>query len=63
MPDDPVPVADAILAAPIARVDQDWAIISEAAVPSPARFIRQMAVFIRNPDGHGAGTTNGTTTS
>lgn len=38
-------------APPLARVHEDWAIISETAVPSPDRFVRQMAVFRRNPDG------------
>ena len=38
--------------APIAaRVDEDWAIITEYSMPSPARFVRQMAVFLRNQDG------------
>ncbi|HET6914778.1 MAG TPA: methyltransferase domain-containing protein [Acidimicrobiales bacterium] len=34
-----------------ARVDEDWAIITEYSMPSPARFVRQMAVFVRNEDG------------
>jgi len=38
--------------APIAaRLGEDWAIITEYSMPSPARFVRQMAVFLRNPDG------------
>jgi len=33
------------------RVDEDWAIITEYSVPSPDRFVRQMAAFLRNDDG------------
>jgi SAM-dependent methyltransferase len=29
----------------------DWALITEFAVPSPDRFVRQMAIFSRNDDG------------
>jgi SAM-dependent methyltransferase len=32
-------------------VTDDWALVTEYAVPSPDRFVRQMAVFTRNPDG------------
>jgi SAM-dependent methyltransferase len=32
-------------------VGEDWAIVSEFSVPSPDRYIRQMATFIRNDDG------------
>jgi SAM-dependent methyltransferase len=35
----------------IGRVADDWAIITEFATPSPDRFVRQIAVFVRNPDG------------
>ena len=34
-----------------ARVGEDWAIITEYSMPSRARFVRQMAVFVRNEDG------------
>jgi SAM-dependent methyltransferase len=33
------------------RVGDDWAIITEFSVPSPDRFVRQMATFLRNEDG------------
>lgn len=33
------------------RVGEDWAIVTEYSVPSPDRFVRQMAVFVRNDDG------------
>ena len=33
------------------RVSGDWALITEFSVPTPARFVRQMAVFTRNDDG------------
>ncbi len=32
-------------------VADDWALITEFAVPSPDRFVRQMAIFTRNDDG------------
>jgi hypothetical protein len=32
-------------------VGEDWALVSEFSVPSPDRFVRQMATFIRNDDG------------
>lgn len=35
----------------LGRVGEEWAIITEFSVPSPARFVRQMAVFVRNEDG------------
>lgn len=38
-------------AATAGRLGEDWAIITEYSVPTPARFVRQMAVFVRNPDG------------
>jgi SAM-dependent methyltransferase len=34
-----------------ARVDENWAIITEYSVPAPNRFVRQMAVFVREDDG------------
>jgi SAM-dependent methyltransferase len=34
-----------------ARVGANWAIITEYSMPSPSRFVRQMAVFVRNADG------------
>jgi SAM-dependent methyltransferase len=33
------------------RAGDDWAIITEFSMPSPARFVRQMAIFVRNDDG------------
>ena len=38
-------------AKPVGWVGEDWAIVTEFSVPSPDRFIRQMATFIRNDDG------------
>lgn len=35
----------------LGRVGEDWAIITEFSMPSPARFVRQMAVFVRNKGG------------
>jgi len=35
----------------LGRVGEDWAIVTEFSMPSPARFVRQMAVFVRNQDG------------
>ncbi len=32
-------------------VSDDWAIVTEFSLPSPDRFVRQMAVFVRNDDG------------
>jgi SAM-dependent methyltransferase len=32
-------------------VGDDWAVVTEFSVPSPARFVRQMATFVRNDDG------------
>jgi SAM-dependent methyltransferase len=32
-------------------VGDDWAIVTEFSVPSPERFVRQMATFVRNDDG------------
>ena len=33
------------------RVGEDWAIVTEFSMPAPDRFVRQMAVFVRNDDG------------
>lgn len=35
----------------LGRVGDDWAIVTELSTPSPDRFVRQMAVFVRNDDG------------
>jgi SAM-dependent methyltransferase len=35
----------------LGRVAEDWAIVTEFSVPSPDRFVRQMAIFVRNDDG------------
>jgi SAM-dependent methyltransferase len=35
----------------VGRVGDDWAIVTEYSMPSPSRFVRQMAVFVRNGDG------------
>lgn len=35
----------------LGRVEDDWAIVTEFSVPSPDRFVRQMATFVRNDDG------------
>ena len=35
----------------VGRVGDDWAIVTEFSMPSPSRFGRQMAVFVRNDDG------------
>jgi SAM-dependent methyltransferase len=32
-------------------VGEDWAIVTKFSVPSPNRFVRQMATFVRNDDG------------
>jgi SAM-dependent methyltransferase len=32
-------------------VDDDWALVTRFSVPSPDRFVREMATFIRNDDG------------
>ena len=34
-----------------ARVGDEWAIITEYSMPTPARFVRQMATFLRRDDG------------
>jgi SAM-dependent methyltransferase len=33
------------------RVGDDWAIVTEFSLPSPDRFVRQMAAFVRTDDG------------
>jgi SAM-dependent methyltransferase len=33
------------------RAEKEWAIVTEYDVPSPQRFVRQMATFVRNDDG------------
>ena len=38
-------------APPAGWVRDDWALITEYSMPTPARFVRQMAIFMRNPDG------------
>ena len=38
-------------AQPVGFVSDDWALITEYSMPTPARFVRQMAIFVRNPDG------------
>ena len=35
----------------LARVGDDWAIISRFSVPTPDRYVRDMATFLRNADG------------
>jgi SAM-dependent methyltransferase len=40
--------ADAL---PRGWVSEDWALVTETSVPSPDRFVRQMAIFMRNDDG------------
>lgn len=44
--------ADPVRDLPVnARVADDWAIIVRRSTPSPDRFVRQMAVFLRDDDG------------
>jgi SAM-dependent methyltransferase len=38
-------------AAPFARAESDWALITEFALPAPDRFIRDLTIFVRNEDG------------
>ena len=33
------------------RVGDDWAIVMESSLPTPDRYVRQMATFLRNDDG------------
>jgi SAM-dependent methyltransferase len=35
----------------LGRVTEDWALITEFSMPSPDRFVRQMATFVRSEDG------------
>jgi hypothetical protein len=35
----------------LGRVGDDWAIITQFSMPSPDRFVRQMAVFLRDDEG------------
>ncbi len=35
----------------LGKATSDWAIITEFSVPSPDRFVRQMAIFVREADG------------
>jgi SAM-dependent methyltransferase len=35
----------------LGRVEDDWAIVTEFSIPSPDRFVRQMATFLKNGDG------------
>jgi SAM-dependent methyltransferase len=35
----------------LGRVGEDWALVTQFSVPSPDRFVRQMAIFTRNEDG------------
>ncbi len=37
--------------ATLAWKHDDWALITETSVPTPDRFVRQMATFMPNPDG------------
>jgi SAM-dependent methyltransferase len=37
-------------AAPYARAEADWALITEFALPSPHRFIRDLTIFVLNED-------------
>jgi SAM-dependent methyltransferase len=36
---------------PVGWVADEWALITERSVPTPDRFVRQMAIFTRNEDG------------
>jgi SAM-dependent methyltransferase len=37
-------------APPAARVDDDWAIITQFSLPAPSRFVRQITTFVRADD-------------
>lgn len=43
-------------------VGDDWALVTRFSTPSPDRYVREMATFTRTTTGHGAATTNATTT-
>jgi SAM-dependent methyltransferase len=34
----------------VGRATDDWAIVTQFSLPSPDRFVRDMAIFVRNPD-------------
>jgi len=36
---------------PIGWARDDWALVTETSVPTPERFVRQMAIFVRDDDG------------
>lgn len=36
---------------PAGWADENWALVTEFSSPTPARFVRQMAIFTRSPDG------------
>ena len=38
-------------ARPVGWLGDDWALITEFSIPSPDRFVRQMATFVREVDG------------
>jgi len=35
----------------LGRAAEDWALVTEFSLPTPTRYVRQMAVFTRRPDG------------
>ena len=35
----------------LGRAGDDWAIVTEFSMPTPARFVRQMAILVRNDEG------------
>jgi SAM-dependent methyltransferase len=35
----------------LGRVGDDWALVTEFSLPSPNKFVREMAIFMRNADG------------
>jgi SAM-dependent methyltransferase len=35
----------------LARVEDDWAIVTRFSLPQPSRFVREITTFVRNPDG------------
>lgn len=36
---------------PLGRVDEGWALVTRFSVPTPARYVRELATFTRNEDG------------